>query len=261
MATLDYKTFHDEVLDAKELAESHFSHGQVSMIEENVVYPLRVLHKLTSKGLLKGSKMLVLNVGSTVFQLFPVCDKYKEIYVMEFTDTNKKHLKLWLNGDESAANWTFAAKRVCLFDGNRQDWKDKEFQVRQAVKGVFLWEDHHTTTIDPKLVPEVDCVLITYILNVICKTKEEFLNSLKKSVSRLKAGGHLVMFTPLNMSYFMVGQHRFFALSMDEKTVQELVISAGLVIEESGLMKSVEKNDMVDFSHVCYILARWDKTV
>ncbi|XP_068128353.1 indolethylamine N-methyltransferase-like [Hyperolius riggenbachi] len=249
------KSYHDEALDAKVFVESHFSHGQIAMIEENVVFPLRVLHKLASKGVLKGSKMIDLSIGATAFQLFPVCNIYKEIYVMEFTDSNIEHFKLWLDKDEKATDWSFSAKRACQLEGNKQDWKKKEDQARQAVKGVFKWENCQTNPIDPKLVPEVDCVLSIYVLSVVCKTKEEFQNGLKNAVSRLKMGGHLVLFTPLNMSFYRVGKNRFFVLTMDEKTLQELVINAGFVIEKSGSMKSVEKCDLVDYSHMCYVLA------
>ncbi|XP_068130592.1 indolethylamine N-methyltransferase-like [Hyperolius riggenbachi] len=256
MSTQQYKSYHDEALDARDLVETYFSHGQVQMIEENVVFPLRYLHKWASKGLLKGSKMIDLSIGSAVFQLFPLCNIYKEIYVLEFTDSNIDHFKLWLNKKEGATDWSHAAKRACQLEGNRQDWKEKAYQVRRAVKGVFKWENYQTTPIDPTLVPEVDCILSVYLLHVACKTQEEFQNSLKNAVSRLKMGGHLVMFAAVNMSYYMVGQHRFLILNMDEKTLQELVIKTGFVIEESGLMKSAEKSDLLDYSYLCCLRAR-----
>ncbi|XP_068130590.1 indolethylamine N-methyltransferase-like [Hyperolius riggenbachi] len=253
--TQQYKHYHDEAFEAKDLVETHFSHGQVPGIEQCVGFPLGVLHKWASKGVLKGSKLLDLSVGSSVFQLFPVVDIYKEIYMVEFTESNIDHLKLWLDKDEKATDWTFAAKRACQLEGNRQDWKVKEDQVRQAVQQVVKWENHHTTPIDPKLVPEVDCLLVMYILSV-CKTKEEFKSCLKNAASRLKVEGQLVLFSPINMSYYKVGQQKFFALTMDEKTLQELVMSVGFIIEEYDLMKNAEKSDILDYSHVCCIRAR-----
>ncbi|XP_068130593.1 indolethylamine N-methyltransferase-like [Hyperolius riggenbachi] len=250
-----HKHYHDGDMNAKDLVETHFSHGQVDIVEESTGFPMMVMHKRVSKGLLKGSKLLDFSLGSSVYQLFPLCNIYKEMYVLELTDSHIDHMKLWLDKDEKATDWSFAAKRVCQLDGNRKDWRELEDQARQAVKSVLKWENHETNPIDPKLVPEVDCVISMYILSV-CKTKEELQNTLKNLVSPLKIGGHLIWFLPLNMSYYMVGQHRFFVQPINEKTFQEFVINAGFVIEESGLMKNAEKSDLRDYSHVGYVVAR-----
>ncbi|XP_068121188.1 indolethylamine N-methyltransferase-like [Hyperolius riggenbachi] len=254
-STSDKKSYHDKALKPKDFVETHFSHGQVPMIEECVVFPVRELHRMASKGLLKGSKLLDFSTGATVFQLLPLAKTFKDIYVVEVSKDHMEHFQAWLDKSENATDWSHASKRLCQLDGNREDWKEKEEDLRKAVRGVVTWENYKTTPLDPKVIPEVDCVLSVYMLNTASETKEEFQSILKNLVSRLKVHGQLVLFTVIDMSFYKVNEHRFSIMPLDEKTVQESVINAGMVIKQSGLMKAAEPNDLVDYSGVYYILA------
>lgn len=249
------KHYHDDDFDAKDFVNTYFSLG-TSILEESMGFPTRIIHEMASTGQLKGDKVLDNSMGSIMYQLFSVSNIFKEIYVVHLTDASFKHFKQWLDNDIKATDWSHAAKRVCHLEGNRQGWKEKEDQVKKVIKGVYKWDNHETNGLDPEVVPQVDCVLSLWILKAISRTKEDFLRNLERFTSRLKIGGQLMLFLPLNMTFYNVGHHRYFCLTLDETEIQELVIKAGFVIEKSSVIKAVESSDNVDYSHLSYVLAR-----
>ncbi|XP_077312253.1 indolethylamine N-methyltransferase-like [Lithobates pipiens] len=256
MSETIHKHYHDDDLDAKEFVNNHFSHGNISIIEESMGFPIRIIHEMASTGQLKGDKVLDISIASIIYQLFSTSNIFKEIYVVQMTDASFKHFKEWLDNDIKATNWSYATKRVCYLEGNRQGWKEKEDQVRKVIKGVYKWDNHETNGLDPKVVPQVDCVLSVWLLNVISRTKEDFLRNLERFTSRLKLGGQLMLFLVLNMTFYKVGHHHYFCLSLNETEVQELVIKAGFVIEKSSFIKAAEPSDIVNYSHMSFVLAR-----
>ncbi|CAI9571098.1 unnamed protein product [Staurois parvus] len=131
-----------------------------------------------------------------------------------------------------------------------------EDQARKAIKGVYKWDNHETHGLDPAVVPQVDCVVSLWLLTMISKTKDDFQRNLERFTSRLKIGGRLMMFVPLKMTFYMVGHHRYFCLSLEELEVQELVIKAGFIIEKSSLINAVEPSDCVNYKHLGFVLAR-----
>ncbi|XP_040182030.1 indolethylamine N-methyltransferase-like isoform X2 [Rana temporaria] len=256
MSETIHKHYHDDDFDAKELVNTHFSHGKISIIEESMGFPTRIIHELASTGQLKGDKLLDISIGSLIYQLFSVSNIYKEIYVVQMNDDSFTHFKQWMDKDDKATDWSQCTKRVCHLEGNRQEWTEKEDQVRKVIKGVYKWDNHETNGLDPRVVPQVDFVLSLWILNVVSKTKEDFQRNLERFTSRLKLGGQVLLFVVLNMTFYKVGSHRYFCLTLDETEVQELVIKAGFIIEKSSVIKAVEPNDIVDYSHMGFVLAR-----
>ncbi|KAM9299253.1 nicotinamide N-methyltransferase-like [Gastrophryne carolinensis] len=259
MACQAHKYYQDEALSFKELVKTYFSEQCSTAIEQNLGFPLRMLHKLFSTGNVKADKALDISFGPAVFQLFSLSNKCKEIYVMQLTKDSMEHFKQWLEDEDQALDWSYAANRVCHLEGNRQTWKEKEDQTRRAIKGVYEWENYETIDIDPDLVPEVDLVLSTFCLPGISKTKEEFKRNLKRCTSRLKPGGHLVLIVPLNMSFYGVGTHRFFTLNLSETNLQELLIQEGFVITESEALPNADPCHNLDYSHLYFVLACKEK--
>ncbi|XP_063775383.1 nicotinamide N-methyltransferase-like [Pseudophryne corroboree] len=247
--------------NAKEFVETHFSHGEIDIIEECMGQPVKILHELFSSGQMTGQILIDISVGAVIYQLLSASNVFKEIYVMEFTDANIKHFKKWLEKGEDATDWSFTSKLVCDRQGNRDGWQEPEEKVRRAIKNVVKWDIFKNSCIDPQLVPIADCVISLWIINVISKTKEEFQRNVKSFTSRLKIGGHLLLFTVLDMTYYRVGQHKHFILTVDEAFVRESVVNAGFVIEKTDLWNATVESDIVDYKHMLFILARKEREV
>ncbi|KAM4016088.1 nicotinamide N-methyltransferase-like isoform 2-T2 [Anomaloglossus baeobatrachus] len=254
---LDYTS---ELNEAKDIIENHFSSGEISFIEENVGIPLKLLHDLFSSGKVKGDKMLDVSVAGVLFPIFSACDVFKKIYVMNFTDSSDIHFKTWLEKKEGATDWSFVSKRVCQLEGNADGWREKEEQVRKAIEGVVKF-DITTGSVASVVLPQVDCVTCAYLFNTICHNKEDITRNLQILTSWLKVGGYLVFFIALNMSFYRVGQHKFVALTVDEKLAKESVTKAGFVIEKEEVIPTSVESDIVDYKNLLFLVARKERSL
>ncbi|XP_063785315.1 nicotinamide N-methyltransferase-like [Pseudophryne corroboree] len=259
MAASSYKYYNDEDFNAKKFVESHFSDGKVSITEESVGFPIKILHGLFSSGQVKGNTLLDISSGALVYQLLSASNVFKEIYVMDFTDANIRHFRQWLEKGKEATDWSYASKQVCQLQGNSAGWQEQEEKVRRAVKSVVKWDIFGSGCADPLLVPRADCVLSLWIINIISKTREEYQRNLASATSWLKVGGYLLLFTGLNMTFYTLGQHKYFILPLDEAFVRESVTKAGCVIEKVELLRNKVSTDKVDYDHLLFILARKER--
>ncbi|XP_063775381.1 nicotinamide N-methyltransferase-like [Pseudophryne corroboree] len=261
MASSTYKHYDDDDFKAKEFVETHFADEHNSIMEENIGHPAKILHELFSSGQVTGEILIDISIGAIIYQLLSASNIFKKIYVIDFTDANIKHFKQWLEKGKDATDWSFASKRVCELQGNRDGWQEQEEKVRRAIKNVVKWDIFENSCIDPLLVPMADCVISLWIINVISKTKEDFQKNVKSFTSRLKIGGHLLLFTVLGMTYYRVGNHKHFVLTVDEAFVREAVINAGFVIEKTDLWNGIAESDIVDYKQLFFILARKEREV
>ncbi|KAM9299254.1 indolethylamine N-methyltransferase-like [Gastrophryne carolinensis] len=256
MADEPLKHYDHEEFCCKDLMDVYFSQPQTFSIEQMLGFPSTLLHALFYSGRLRVDKALDISFGSLVSHLFSLSNACKEIYVIHLIKDSMEHFNQWLESGEKATNWSYAAQRVCHLEGNRQRWKEKEDQTKEAIKGVYEWQNYKTSSLAYLSVPEVDCVLSLWLLPAISKSKEEFQKNLKNFTAKLKLGGHLVLGAAINMTYYYVGKHRYFVLSLKETEVQEMVIKAGFVVEKSELFTSALSTDRIDFSHLSMLLAR-----
>ncbi|KAM4016090.1 indolethylamine N-methyltransferase-like isoform 2-T2 [Anomaloglossus baeobatrachus] len=245
---------------AKNLIENHFSSGEISFMEECVGSPLKLLHDLFSSGKVKGDTLLNVSISGVLFPIFSASNVFKKIYVMNFTDSCDNHFKAWLEKKEGATDWSFVSKRVCQLEGNEDEWQEKEEQVRKAIEGVVKF-DITAGSVASVVLPQVDCVMCVYLFNVICHNKEDITRNLKILTSWLKVGGHLVFIITLNMSFYRVGQHKFVALTVDEKFVKESVTKAGFVIEKEEVIPTSVESDMVDYKNLLFLVARKERSL
>ncbi|KAG9463135.1 hypothetical protein GDO78_022325 [Eleutherodactylus coqui] len=209
-----------------------------------------------TRGKIKGDTLLDVSMGGVIYQLMSASNSFKEIYVMNFTDCNINHFTKWLEKEEDATDWSFVFKKVCEFEGNSNKWKEKEEQVKKAIKRVIKWENFQNSSVPPQLLPEVDCLLSLWQLNIVSKTKEDYQRNLKKFTCSLKPGGQLILLSAVNMSYYVVGKYKFFILSVDRDFIRESVTNAGFDIEKEHYLSRKVIADMVDYDGLLCILAR-----
>ncbi|MEE6527072.1 hypothetical protein FKM82_028152 [Ascaphus truei] len=114
-----HKHYHDEEFDPRVFTDTFFGGEDNDMFEEVVVYPITQLFKMFSSGRVKGETLLDVTIGPAAFHLLTACDFFKEINVIEFTDTNIKEFEKWKSSEPGAADWSHAAKVVCELEGKR----------------------------------------------------------------------------------------------------------------------------------------------
>ncbi|XP_075462668.1 indolethylamine N-methyltransferase-like [Ascaphus truei] len=248
-----HKHYHDEEFDPKGLLDTFFCDENVPLIDENVGFPLKKLHETFSSGRVRGDTLIDISSGASVYHLLSASDIFKEIIVIEFTEPNIQEFEKWLKKDPGAADWSYAAKAVCELEGNREEWQVKEDKVRRAVKQVVKWDVSKDNPLDPVVLPQVDCVLSLWVLHVISKDRDAYRRNLRKLTSLLNIGGHMLLFGAFNMTYYKIGEHKFFILSYDEIFLREALRDAGYVIENMDVLPSRKGCDMLDYEHLVYV--------
>ncbi|XP_075462661.1 nicotinamide N-methyltransferase-like [Ascaphus truei] len=255
------KHYHHKEFNPKAFAETYFCDENFPLIDECMGFPLKKLHDTFSSGRVRGDTMIDISAGPNIYQLLSASDIFKEIIVLETTEPNIQEFEKWLKKDPGAADWSYAAKALCELEGNREDWQVKEDKVRRAVKQVVKWDVAKDNPLDPVVLPQVDCVLSLWCLNHISRDKEAYRSNLRKITSLLKIGGHLLLFGGLNMTYYMIGEHRFFILPYDKKFLREALSDAGYVIENMDVLPSRKGCDLVDYEHLGFVIARKEREV
>ncbi|MEE6516856.1 hypothetical protein FKM82_026648 [Ascaphus truei] len=256
-----HKHYHDEEFDPKGLLDTFYCDEKYPLIDEGVGFPLKKLHETFSSGRVTGDTLIDISAGPSIYHLLSACDIFKEIIVIEFTEPNIQEFDKWLKKDPGAADWSYAAKAVCELEGNREGWQVKEDKVRRVIKQVVKWDVTKDNPLDPVVLPQVDCVLSVWVLHGISRDKEAYRSNLKKIASLLNIGGLLLLFGAFNMTYYKIGEHRFFFLSYDETFLREALSDAGYVIENMDVLPSRKGTDKLDYDHLVYVIARKEREV
>ncbi|XP_063291742.1 indolethylamine N-methyltransferase-like [Pelobates fuscus] len=320
MSSTAHKDYHDKAFPAKKLVEVYFCDDSFPLIKESLEFPMEEIHKDIDSGLgkkdelssgnivpratleigvVKGETLIDFSVGATASHLIPVCNGFKDIYVVEVNERNINEFEKWRQNKQDAVNFSYGAKVHHKLEGGRKKavvtlltnytssdsrsdrhkrsflvtdiqhlralhgtasekreaWHMKEDKARQAIKGVIQWDISNDDQV-PVDLPQADCILSLYLLNVISKDKDTYQRNLKKMTSRLKIGGSLLLFSPINMTFYIIDDHKFFVLPVDEDFVKQTVNNAGFVIEKVNVLPSKKSCDLVDYDSVIYLRCR-----
>ncbi|KYO36652.1 hypothetical protein Y1Q_0024332 [Alligator mississippiensis] len=136
----------------------------------------------------------------------------------------------WLK-ELGALDLTPAVKYVCELQGQKEKWAEKEEKLRKKVKQVLKCDVRKRSPLAPVTLPMADCLLSMLCLEAVCKDLATFRAAVKNISSLVKPGGHLVLNTVLKGTYYLVGQHNFSCLGLDQESVEAAVRDAGCVIE------------------------------
>ncbi|CAH2320337.1 nicotinamide N-methyltransferase-like [Pelobates cultripes] len=258
MSSTSYKHYHDKNYPAKRFVEIYFCDDRNPLIEESMEFPLEQIHKDIDSGLVKGETLIDFSMGATATHLIPVCSGFKDIYVVEVNKVNIDEFEKWRQSKEDAVHFSYGAKVHHKLEGGREAWHLKEDKIRQAIKGVIQWDISNDDQV-PVDLPQADCVLSVYLLNVISKDKEAFQRNMKKITSRLKIGGSLLLIFVINMTFYEVDDHKFFVLKVDEDFIKHSVINAGFVLENVNVLPRQKNTKLVDHDAVMYVRGRKER--
>ncbi|XP_066495412.1 indolethylamine N-methyltransferase-like [Tiliqua scincoides] len=114
---------------------------------------------------------------------------------------------------------------------SKEKWAEKEELLRRTIKQVLKCDVTLPNPLAPVELPPADCLLSNLCLETACKDQPAFCSALRNISTLLKPGGHLVLFSMLEDNFYMVGQRRFFCLSLERKFLKEAVVQAGFDIK------------------------------
>ncbi|XP_002935147.1 nicotinamide N-methyltransferase [Xenopus tropicalis] len=260
MSCTEQKHYHDEELDPCHLFDTYVGAKTISK-KELLEDPLRFLYKLFSSGSVKGETLINISVGSNMSKNFVAADFFKNIILLESSDCCMKAIESWIRNEPGALEHSHAAEFVCSLKGQSTGWKKQEEKARRAIKQVVKWDVTKENPLGAVVLPQADCIITVYHLEAVSKDNDMYVNLLKKLLFYLKIGGHLVMVAVINISYYMVGQHKFGALKYNEEFIQKAVTEAGCTIVSTETHRRKFKSPLTDYESIAYFVCRKDRVV
>ncbi|NXT88994.1 NNMT methyltransferase, partial [Anhinga rufa] len=229
------------------------SQGQTNTF---LMQSLKTLLKMFSLAGLRGDTLIDVGCGPTIYQLLSACEHFEEIVALDYADQNRRELERWLKNEEGAFDWKPIVKYVCELEGDREKWAEKEEKLRKKVKRVLKCDVTKANPTEPVSLPPADCVLSTLCLEAACKDLATFRGALRNIGALVKPGGHLVMVTVLQETYYAFNQQVFSCLYLEKNEVEEAVEAAGFDVQFSEVQSCPSGDIRTDCKAVLSLVAR-----
>ncbi|KAG8447457.1 hypothetical protein GDO86_014808 [Hymenochirus boettgeri] len=253
MATTKRKHYHDDEFDPCCHFETYF--GTNKLFNEDVLEDLmEYVNKFLSSKSINGDVLVDITYGVMTYQLFVAVDYFKDIFILESSDSSIEETQKWLKSHPSAPNKSHVAKFACSLKGQRTGWQEQEEKVRRAIRQVIKWDISQQNPLGSVVLPPADCLISVGYLEVVCKDHDKFLNLLRQFSSLLKTGGHLILIMAINVSYLTVGKHKFSTLKIDEEGLWKDLAEAGFVIKMSEKIERKFESSLTDYEYIACLL-------
>ncbi|XP_056397744.1 indolethylamine N-methyltransferase-like [Hyla sarda] len=255
-----YKIYHIHGFDSRQHLEHYFSDKPDMVFEGDLLkFPIENLTKAFKPGHLRGDVMIDLSPGSMIHHLYAPSEFFKHIIVLKVRDRCILELKKWLNTRTGAFEWGHATKIHVDLEGKSTQLQDKEAKVREAAQHVAKCDLEKENIMDPVILPPADCIISAWLLDNICKDKDDYIRYIRKFSGLLKPGGHLMLVGALGMTYYTVGKDKFHAFTYDEDFARKALVGEGFIIDTFVSRKVTGTSPLVDLKAILFISAHKEK--
>nr|WKR38372.1 putative N-methyltransferase [Rhinella marina] len=235
--------------------QTYYSSGKGGIAREWTDFALQNLHETFGPGGVKGDILIDFGAGPTIYQLLSACEVFNSIITSDFLEQNREQLEKWLRKDPDALDWSHFTKYVCELEGNRDNWEKKEETLRRKVTKVLKCDALAEKPFDDVPMPEADCLISCLCLENPCQDQEAYINILKKLKELLKPGGHIIIQSILNCSYYHIGNSCFSHLSLSKDDVEKSFKEAGYeIVKLKVLPRSVMSEMEISDSNGYYFI-------
>ncbi|XP_077113548.1 nicotinamide N-methyltransferase-like [Ranitomeya variabilis] len=121
--------------------------------------------------------------------------------------------------------------------------QDKEGKVQSALQHIVKCILEKEDMMDPIVLPQADCVISAWLLDMICRDQDAYIRYLRKFLKLLKPGGHFIIIGGLNLTYYTVGKHKFQGFNYDEDFARKALVGEGFIIDRCKVKKRTDVND------------------
>ncbi|KAG8430007.1 hypothetical protein GDO86_018640 [Hymenochirus boettgeri] len=206
-------------------------------------------------GSVKGDTIIDISSGLFMFQLYVAADYFQNIIMIESSDWSVEEIQKWIKNEPDAVDTSHMAAFACALKGKSTGWKEQEDKLRNAIKQAVKWDISQENPLGSVTLPRADCLISFLYLECVCKDHNMFRQLLKQFSSLLKTGGHLILVTCINITYYTVGQHGFSAMNFDEKFVRNTLEDTGFMVKSSDKLQKKFDNDLTDYEYIECILS------
>uniref|UniRef100_A0A8C5R7Z5 Nicotinamide N-methyltransferase n=1 Tax=Leptobrachium leishanense TaxID=445787 RepID=A0A8C5R7Z5_9ANUR len=248
------KYYHLHHNDPKQLHERYSSAAaDYKIFEEIFIFPVKQLIKIAGK--IKGESLIDLSATSNISHLLPICAGFKDITILECSDSCIVELEKWMKKEQDVIDWSYAAQIVAALEGNSDKWEEKEESLRGRIKHVLKCDFDRDNPTHPVVLKKADCLLTKFIMNLVSKDHDTYCRNIRKMSSMLNVGGLLLFFGGFNSAFYTVGCESFHILSCDEPFVRKTLQEEGFTVLNLQRLESKVRNELVHYEHIFFIEA------
>ncbi|XP_068099275.1 indolethylamine N-methyltransferase-like [Hyperolius riggenbachi] len=252
-----YKLYHkhDELHDSRAMLETYFSENPDMPFKNLLILTLEKMHNVFSMGHITGKILIDISGGPLIHYLYSACEFFQEIILMRTNEQCIMEIMKWHDDRTGAFSWGHTTAHVTDLEGRSDECEDKEMKLKSAITHVVKFDTESESLTDLIGVPQADCVITFLLLDLVCKDQEDYMRNLRKILTLLKPGGHLIIFGSLNTSYYTVGEHRFHVFTCNENFVKEALVAEGLTVLQCEVSPMKSESHLTDYDGFLLITA------
>ena len=219
-------------------------------------YVLQKFHQFLI-GSKPGLKILEVGAGPVMVHAISAAQYASEIVLSEYSDNFRSALQKWVDGDPTAHDWSMYFKYVVedLEGKTEKDAKERETQLRKAIKAVVPCDVTKDPLLPPEYMGQYDLVTTVACLEIACRTRDSYKAAIGRIFKLLKPGGRIVMFGAEKDAAFesavegvelVIGNQGYSALAITREFVKETLEDTGFSDVQLTVITKSEMNFTVD---------------
>ncbi|KAM5125815.1 indolethylamine N-methyltransferase-like [Mantella aurantiaca] len=256
MDSTTHKFYHTHRMDSRDFSDLYCSDKEGMVFRDDIlIFIMMNLHNQFSSGRVAGNTLIDISFGSFIHQLYSASNSFQEMILLKSSEKCIMELSRWLHDRTGAYDWTHTSATVAELEGNRAQLQEKEIRLKSSIKQILKFDFEEANITSPVELKLADCVLCVWILNSSSKNEDEYMRNLEKILKLLKPGGHLLLFSVIDITYYNVGGERFHAFTHDEAFVKNALSKLGLVIDYYAVQRRSNVSDLTDYKAMMFTVA------
>ncbi|KAM5163678.1 indolethylamine N-methyltransferase-like [Mantella aurantiaca] len=250
------KFYHIHGIDSRDFSDIYFSNKEDMVFrEDSLIFPMMNFHYQFNSGRVSGKTLIDISMGSFIHHLYSASNSFQKMFVLKSNEKCIMELSRWLHDRTGAYDWTHTSAAAAELEGNRDQLQEKESRLKSVIKQILKCDFEQENITSPVELPLADCVLCVFILEAISKNEDEFMRNLEKILKLLKPGGHMLLISVIDATYFNTGGERFHMFTHDESFVKNALSKLGLVINYCAVQRRHNVSDVTDYKAVMFTVA------
>ncbi|KAM5163576.1 nicotinamide N-methyltransferase-like [Mantella aurantiaca] len=256
MDSTTHKFYHIHGMDSRDLSDLYYSDKEDMVFgADTLIFPMMNLHYQFSSCRVVGNTLIDISMGSFIHHLYSASNSFQEMIVLKSNENSVMELSRWLHDRTGAYDWMHTSAAAADLEGNRAQLQEKEIRLKSSIKQILKFDFEEANITSPVELKLADCVLCVWILNSSSKNEDEYMRNLEKILKLLKPGGHLLLFSVIDITYYNVGGERFHAFTHDEAFVKNALSKLGLVIDYYAVQRRSNVSDLTDYKAMMFTVA------
>ncbi|KAG8447460.1 hypothetical protein GDO86_014811 [Hymenochirus boettgeri] len=254
MDNAELKHYHDEEFDPSGFYKQYIGSNK-EFVDDTVEDIMESTYQIFSSGSVKGDTLIDASFGIITFHLFVAADYFKNITLIESSDSTIEATKKWLNKHGDSVEKSHIAAYACSLKKKSTGWKEQEEITKNAIKQILKLDFTSEIPLGSVVYSQADCLISIGYLEISCPDQISYLKILNQFSSLLRTGGHLILFIFLNISYYMIGELKFSALKCDEEFVRKSLTDTGFTIKSFDKIKRKVVCPLTDWDYLGCVVA------